>query len=67
MTNEKLDEIPIEAAKNISKKYNFDQIVIIGRRVGSHEAVTTYCKNKEHCDVAARIGNYLKFKIMNWV
>lgn len=58
--------IPIEAAKQIAETHNYDQIIIIGRRIGSHEHVTTYGVDKPNCDVAARIGNVLKYKIMNW-
>ena len=58
--------IPINAAKKIAKDYDYDQIVVIGRKVGSHEHVTTYGIDKENCAVAARIGNFLKFKVMRW-
>ena len=30
------------------------------------EHVTTYGRNAQHCSVAARIGNFLKFKVMGW-
>jgi hypothetical protein len=61
-------EIPISAAKRIAHKYDYDQVVIIGRKVGEggNEHVTTYGKDKEHCGVAARIGNYLKYEVMKW-
>ena len=64
----KLPTIPIAAAKRIAYDYDYDQVVIIARKVGEdgHECVTTYGKNKEHCKVAARIGNFLKYKIMKW-
>jgi len=58
--------IPIKAAEEIAKKHNYDQIIIIGRRIDSHEHVTTYGKNKTHCAIAARIGEFIKFKIMKW-
>ncbi len=66
-----LKEIPIEAAKEIAEKYGYDQIVVIGRRVGEDpdprgEHVTTYGINKEHCAVAARIGDHLKHNVMKW-
>jgi hypothetical protein len=59
-------EIPISAAKHIANKYNYDQVIIIGRKVGRNEHCTTYGKTKEHCDIAARAGNFLKYKVMGW-
>ena len=58
--------IPISAAKRIAKQYDYDQVIIIARKVGRNEHVTTYGVNKEHCGVAARIGSFLKFKVMVW-
>jgi hypothetical protein len=63
--------IPISAAENIAKKYGYDQIVIIARKVSDEEheggeAVTTYGINKAHCDIAAKIGNFIKYRIMQW-
>ena len=58
--------IPIEAAKQIAKAFGYDQIVVIGRAVGKGEHVTTYGKDVANCNVAARIGNFLKFKVMQW-
>ena len=64
--------IPISAAERIANLYDYDQVVIIARKVGngnaSHgEHVTTYGRNKANCDVAARIGDFLKYKVMGWV
>jgi acetylornithine/succinyldiaminopimelate/putrescine aminotransferase len=58
--------IPISAAQHIAKTYGYDQVIVIGRAVGKGEHVTTYGRNKEHCAVAARIGNFLRYKIMGW-
>lgn len=58
--------IPIEAAKKIADLYDYDQVIVIARKVGVGEHVTTYGKNKEHCGVAARVGNFIKHKIMGW-
>lgn len=63
--------IPISAAKKVAEDYGYDQVIIIARRVGEDpepygEHVTTYGVNKENCDAAARIGNFLKFKVMGW-
>ena len=61
--------IPIDVAKCIADKYDYDQVVIIARdcKPGGGEHVTTYGVNKEHCSVAAKIGDFLKFKVMGWV
>ena len=59
--------IPISVAKSIARTYNYDQVVIIARKVDSHEHVTTYGKDKANCAVAARIGDFLKYKVMKWV
>lgn len=63
--------IPVGAAEHIAKTYGYDQVVIIARRVGDDqdaggEHITTYGRNKAHCQVAARIGDFLKFKVMGW-
>ena len=59
--------IPISAAKRISDDYGYDQVVIIARAIGRSEHCTTYGRDKANCDVAARIGDFLKYKIMGWV
>lgn len=60
--------IPISAAKNIAEKYNYHQVVIIARRHtdSSVEHVTTYGIDGVNCAVAARMGNFIKYKIMGW-
>jgi len=67
ITPERLAEIPIGDAKRIATERGFDQIIIIGRKVNSHEHVTTYGKDRANCDAAAQIGNFLKHKIMGWL
>ena len=61
--------IPISAAKDIAEKFGYDQVVIIARKVGNDgmEHVTTYGRDKANCQVAADIGNFLKFKVMGWI
>lgn len=61
-----MSPIPISAAKLIAATYDYDQVVIIARKVGGGEHCTTYGVDKANCDVAARIGDFLKFKVMNW-
>lgn len=60
--------IGIVVAETIAKAYDYDQVVIIARKVGPRggEHVTTYGRNAEHCEVAAKIGHFLKHKIMGW-
>lgn len=71
MSTRPMLEIPVSAAKDIADRYGYDQVVIIARRVGDEpephgEHVTTYGNDKAHCGVAARVGNYIKHKIMGW-
>lgn len=61
-----MKNIPIAAGKRIADMYDYDQVIIIARKVGEGEHVTTYGKTKDHCGVAAAIGNYLKYEIMKW-
>lgn len=66
-----MNDIPISAAKEIAKEYGWDQVIIIARKVGEDpnphgEHVTTYGINKEHCDAAATIGDFLKYNVMKW-
>lgn len=61
--------IPIKDAKDIAKKYGYDQVVIYARKVGDFpdggEHMTTYGVNKIHCDIAARMAKVLQ-KFMGW-
>ena len=61
-----MNPILISAARLIAEKYDYDQVVIIARKVGVGEHCTTYGVDKVNCDVAARIGDFLKFKVMGW-
>jgi hypothetical protein len=60
--------IPISAAERIAKEFGYHQVVIIARSVGAggFEHVTTYGIDKANCQVAAQIGDFLKFKVMGW-
>lgn len=62
--------IPIAAATRIATSYGYDQVIIIGRKVGDAPApcgehVTTYGVSPEHCDAAARAGRALQ-RFMQW-
>ena len=61
-----MKQIPISAASAIAKTYGYDQVIIVARSIGDGEHVTTYGKDRANCDVAAKIGDYLKYKIMGW-
>jgi len=71
MSERAMKPIPISAAEKIAKQFGYDQVVIIARRVGAPpdpygEHVTTYGIDKTHCDVAARMGDHFKYKVMGW-
>lgn len=59
-------DIPISAGKLIADKYDYDQVIIIARKVGRNEHVTTYGVNEVHCGVAARMGKFIKYEVMKW-
>jgi hypothetical protein len=63
-----MKRIPITATRRIADEYDYDQVIIIARKVGENggEHVTTYGRNKDNCDVAVKIGNYIKHEIMGW-
>ena len=66
-----MKRIPISAAKAIAQQYGYDQVMIYARKVGDDPAphgehMTTYGIDKAHCDAMARIGSFLKTKIMGW-
>ena len=60
--------IPVSVAKQIADDYGYDQVVIVARKVGTNgrEHCTTYGKDKAHCEVAAKCGDFLKYKVMGW-
>ena len=62
--------IPVHTAK-IAQDFGYDQVIVVARRVGGPpedqgEHVTTYGVDKDNCQAAARIGDFLKFKVMGW-
>jgi hypothetical protein len=59
-------DIPISAGKLIAETYGYDQVVIVARRVGVGEHVTTYGVDEANCAVAARIGDFFKHELMGW-
>jgi len=63
-----MKSIPIKSAEAIAKEFGYDQVIIVARKVGNQggEHVTTYGRDKKHCDIAAECGEFLKYKIMKW-
>ena len=63
----KAKRIPIREGKHVAVTYGYDQVIIFARRVGADgmEHVTTYGRNKEHCQIAGRIGDHLK-QVLGW-
>lgn len=61
-----MKRIPVKAAESIAKAYDYDQVIVIARKVGEGEYVTTYGIDKMNCDIAARVGDFIKYKIMKW-
>lgn len=61
--------IPISAAKKIAEAYGYDQVIIVARALGEDggEHCTTYGRDPANCSVAAKIGDFLKYKVMGWV
>lgn len=58
--------IPITAAKNISKEYQFPEVVIFAYDPETgKQHVTTYGATKAQCIDAAKAGNFLK-KALGW-
>jgi len=59
-------QIPISAAKQLSEKYEYPEIVIFAYDPDTRmQHVTTYGKTKEQCEDAAKAGNYLKL-VLGW-
>ena len=71
MSERPMSPIPVSAAREVADEYGYDQVVIVARRVGTGRAphgehCTTYGIDKANCDVAARMGNFFKHKLMGW-
>lgn len=63
-----MKSIPVAAARDIAEKYGYDQVVIVARKAGQDggEHCTTYGRDRTHCTVAARIGEFFKHELMGW-
>ena len=49
---------PISRAKRIANDFDLDQVLILGRSIGDggYQTMTTYGRNRAHCDAAGQIG-----------
>lgn len=63
-----MPEISPTDLKEFADKYDLDQLVIVGRKVGDNgkDICTSYGKDREHAAVANEIADYLKYKVMGW-
>lgn len=57
--------IPVESARAIALEFGWDQVIVIARRVGHGEHVTTYGIDQAHAAAAAAGGNAMK-AFMGW-
>lgn len=66
--SDQMKPIPIKTAKDIAKDYGYDQVIIYARKTGEKggEHMTTYGKDKEHCEIAGQCGKFLQEKVMGW-
>jgi len=59
--------IPIKTAKDIAKKYNYDQVIIWAQNNSEPiQHVTTFGKSVVDADQACQGGNYIKRKFLGW-
>ncbi len=60
--------IPISSARRIAEDYGYDQVIIVARKVGKDggEHVTTYGVDIHNCSIAAKVGDFFKYKLMLW-
>lgn len=63
----KYKHLPIKVAKQISKEYEKDVVIIIAfDRKYNKQCVTTYGKTLQDCIEAADFGNGLKRNVLKW-
>jgi len=59
--------IPIKSAKDIAKKYRYDQVIIWAQNNNEHiQHVTTFGKTVVDADQACQGGNYIKSNFLGW-
>lgn len=57
--------LPIARAREIAQKHDYAQVIVIARESDGWEHMATYGMDKENCDVAGKIGDFLK-RVMKW-
>lgn len=61
------NRIPIKTAKDIAKKYGYDQVIIWAQNNAENiQHVTTFGKSVVDADQACQGGNYIKRKFLGW-
>ena len=59
--------IPIKTARDIAKKYNYDQVIVWAQNNSEHiQHVTTFGKSVVDGDQACQGGNFIKRKFLGW-
>ena len=59
-------DVPIGAAKEIAKKFDKDQVIVVcWNQEHGKTHVTTYGKTQSDCEQAAKGGNFVK-KALGW-
>ena len=55
-----MKKIPIDTAKDIAYDFDYDQVVVVARKVDGGEWVTSFGKSKASCLVAARMAQHIQ-------
>lgn len=58
-------KIPVKMAKEVCKKYNLDEVVILCRDKKNNQHIVTYGSTEEFCENAGKSGDMLK-KVLAW-
>lgn len=63
-----MTEISSSDLKQFAEKYDLDQLVIVGRKIGTDgkDVCSSYGTNRDHAEVANDIADFLKYKVMGW-
>jgi hypothetical protein len=61
-----MKRVPIQAAKDVAKKFGMAQTILVLQEPSGYQHVVTYGKSYANCVEAARKGNWIKASILNW-
>jgi hypothetical protein len=61
-----MKRIPIQAAKDVAKKYGVTRVVLVLQEPDGRQHVVSYGKGYDDCVKAAIIGNSIKLNIFGW-